>query len=228
MPSGPACYQALEGVLPWLPLVLALSVNSPYLEGRETGHCSSRAELLAELPRSGAPPVLGSYAGWEEYVARFVSLGLATDETTQWWDVRPSRRFGTLEVRMPDQPTAIELSGAFAALAQALCVAVLRLPPRPADPPGRGIYQQNRWAALHDGPRAELVHPDEDRLVAVPELAAELLELIGPAVRELGTEGLVAALDPGTCEADGQLQVGRSEGLRALCSALVAGTLGSR
>ena len=64
--SPEACFHALEGALPWLPLVLALSVNSPYLGGVETGLLSNRAVALAELPRSGAPPAFRSYGEWEE------------------------------------------------------------------------------------------------------------------------------------------------------------------
>ena len=132
MPGPEECLRALEGVLPWLPLVLALSANSPYLAGEETGLASARAEVLALLPRASAPPVFGSYAEWESFVERFVRIGLADGYTRFWWDIRPHPRFGTLEVRAPDQPTAVEHAAAFAALLQALCVTVLEgEPPRP-------------------------------------------------------------------------------------------------
>src|ERR671925_1952731 len=65
MPSADACMQALEGVLGWLPCVLALSANSPFLGGEETGLASARAEVLALLPRAAAPPVFAAYAEWE-------------------------------------------------------------------------------------------------------------------------------------------------------------------
>src|ERR1044072_7738016 len=125
MPGPDECMRALEGVLAWLPVVLAISANSPFLAGDETGLCSSRAEVLAQLPRAFAPPVFGWYADWEAFVERFVRLGLADGYTRFWWDVRPHPRFGTLEIRAPDQPTAVELTGAFVALLQALCVTVL-------------------------------------------------------------------------------------------------------
>ena len=182
MPGPEECMRALEGVLPWLPLVLALSANSPYLAGEETGLASARAEVLAELPRASAPPVFGSYAEWEAFVERFVRIGLADGYTRFWWDIRPHPRFGTLEVRAPDQPTAVENTAAFAALLQALCVTVLEgEPPAPAN---RGDYAQNRWAALRFGPRAELIHPDGERLVGVEELTHELLALVEPAARD--------------------------------------------
>src|SRR5205823_4148804 len=68
MPDPDACWRALEWILPWLPLLLALSANSPYLAGRETGLASSRAEVLAQLPRSGAPAAFRSYREWESFV----------------------------------------------------------------------------------------------------------------------------------------------------------------
>jgi glutamate---cysteine ligase / carboxylate-amine ligase len=224
MPSKEACFRALEAVLPWLPLVLALSANSPYLTGRETGLASNRAEILAQLPRAGAPPAFRSYVDWEAFTERFQRLGLIDDYRRLWWDIRPHPRFGTLEVRMPDQPTRLEVTAAFAALLQALCASVLAGPEPRYDPAERGVYQQNRWAALRRGPRAELVHPQRERLVPVPELAAELAELVAPAAAELGTSGLLQPILRGVCEGDEQLEIGRAQGLEAVCADLVLRT----
>jgi carboxylate-amine ligase len=217
MPGAEECMQALEGILPWLPLVLALSANSPYLAGEETGLASARAEVLALLPRAAAPPAFGSYAEWEAFVERFVRIGLADGYTRFWWDIRPHPSFGTLEVRAPDQPTAVERTAAFAALLQALCVTALESEPQSAN---RGDYAQNRWAALRFGPRAQLIHPDGSRLASVEELFGELLALVEPAARELGTAGLLGTLDPRTCEGDRQLATGRASGLQAVAAEL--------
>jgi carboxylate-amine ligase len=195
LPDPEACYRALEGILPWLPLLLALSANSPYFAGRETGLLSSRAPVLAQLPRSGAPPAFGSYAAWEEWIERLGRLGVAADDTRIWWDVRPAPRFGTLEIRMPDQPTSVALSGAFAAVVQALCREAVEGELRVAD---RGDYLHNRWTAMRYGPAAELIHPDGDRLELASELGRELLD-------RLGLDGV---LDPSRCEAHLQLEAG--------------------
>jgi carboxylate-amine ligase len=214
MPSAEACFHALEGVLPWLPVVLAWSANSPYFAGEETGLVSNRAEVLAELPRHGAPPAFRSYAEWEEFAERFIRLGLADDYTRFWWDIRPHPRFGTLEIRMPDQPTELERTVGFVALLKGLCDAVLERPPVPHDPAGRGMYQQNRWAASRFGLAAELVHPDGDRTARASDLATELSALAGGD-----------GLDPTRMEADRQLEVGRADGLEAVCADLVERTL---
>jgi glutamate---cysteine ligase / carboxylate-amine ligase len=224
MPSAEVCFAALEGVLPWLPLVLALSTNSPYLAGQETGLASNRAEILAQLPRSGAPPGFGSFEGWERFVTRFVTAGLADDYTRFWWDARPHPRFGTLEVRMPDQPTSLERTVAFIALLQALCAHYAGSENPPAD---RGAYQQNRWAALRFGANAELLHPTADRTAPVAELAHELLELLAPTTGALGTADLVAGFERPDPEGARQLEVGRARGLNAVCVDVVERTLGS-
>jgi carboxylate-amine ligase len=213
--SAEACLDALEAVLPWLPLVLALSANSPYLAAEETGLASTRAEILALLPRAGPPPVYGSYADWERFAERLVGLGLADSYTRIWWDVRPHPRYGTVELRMPDQPTRPEVTASFAALLQALVADV-----EPGQPADRGIYAQNRWAALRFGAAAELIHPDGTRLVAVSELLAELLDRLEPVARELGTLDRLAGLE-GLDQAGEQLRLGRSDGLPTLCKELI-------
>jgi carboxylate-amine ligase len=204
MESPEACMAALEAVLPWLPLVLALSANSPYVAGEDTELRSARAEILALLPRSAAPPVFAGYADWERFVQRLVELGLADEITRVWWDARPHPRFGTLEIRVADQPTRLETTGALAALLQAMASRLEA--DRPAD---RGLYAQNRWAALRFGHEAELVHPDGSRLVPVPELLAELAERVGSQA-------------PGVPDQAGeQLEVDRTDGLESVCRRLV-------
>jgi glutamate---cysteine ligase / carboxylate-amine ligase len=207
MPSAEECMTTLETILPWLPLVLALSANSPYLAGRATGLASNRAEVLAQLPRSGAPPVFDGYAGWERWTEDFIATGVAKDYTQLWWDVRPHPRFGTLETRMPDQPTAVETTAALVRLLRDLCAWALEHPARKAA--DRGVYQQNRWAAARLGPAAELIH--DGRALRPSELVAEL--------------PFDVTLDATRCEADAQLDAGDPH---AACVDIVARTWPSR
>jgi carboxylate-amine ligase len=207
MPDADTCFRVMETILPWLPLVLALSANSPYFEGRDTGMLSIRAEVLAFLPRRGAPPAFRSFGDWERFIERMTATGLASDYTSFWWDVRPHPRFGTLEVRAPDQPTSLERTASLVRLVRDLCAWALEAPAREHDPAERGVYDQNRWAASRFGPHGQLIHPDRDEALTVPELLAEL---------PVSTE-----LDGASCEADRQLEVGRADRLQAVCADLV-------
>ena len=204
MPSPEDCWRCLDAVAPWLPLVLALSANSPWFGGELTGMASNRAPILAELPRAGTPPPFRSYGEWEAWVERLVRIGVLEDYTRIWWDVRPHPALGTLEVRMPDQPTDVRLSAAFAALVQALCATALDGGARGGSP--RPDYVQNRWSAARFGVRAKLIHPDGSSFLPATELAAELLELVAPAAARLGSAKLLARIDPSGCEADMQLE----------------------
>jgi carboxylate-amine ligase len=210
MPDADACWRCLSGVLPWLPVVLALSTNSPWYAGELTGMASNRAPVLAELPRAGAPPAFASYAEWEAWVERLVALGVTQDYTRIWWDIRPHPSLGTLEVRVPDQPTDVRLSAAFTALLQALCAAALEdaLPESSAllGDHGRGDYVQNRWAAARFGPAAELLHPSGTRAARATELGHELLELLEPIAERLGSRDILRRIDPDRSEADLQLR----------------------
>lgn len=213
--SPEECMGRLEAVLPWLPLVLALSAGSPYLAGKETGLASTRAEILALLPRSGGPPAFAGHDAFVAFAESLVELGLSDDLMRLWWDVRPHPRLGTLELRMPDQPTRLAATAALAALAHALVAAA-----EPAwSPADRGLYAQNRWTAARFGAAAELVHPAGRRLRSVPELLDELLERVRPAAGRLGSADLLDAL-PGLDQAGEQLARGRREGLPALCERL--------
>jgi carboxylate-amine ligase len=192
MESFATCLETLEALVPWLPAVLALSLNSPWLDGEERGALSVRAARLLELPRAGAPPRLESPADWEAAIA-----ATGADYTRTWWDARPHPRFGTLEVRIADQPTSVERSAALAALLQAFCAAPL--PTR-----SRDGYLERRAAAANGSAATD-----------------ELLSLVEPAARELGTWDLVRVLRA-PVEALRQRETGRRDGLVAVVEELVA------
>jgi carboxylate-amine ligase len=196
MESFETCLRTLRQIRPWLPWLLALSLNSPFDTGVESGVFSTRAGRLLELPRGGPSPDFGSAEEWEAEIA-----ASGKDYTRSWWDARPHPRLGTLELRIADQPTTVDRTAALAALAQALCAA-----PPPADPVGRDAYLELRAAAARGLPRGENV-----------------LRLVEPAARELGTWELVEELYEAP-EATRQLEVGRRDGLEAVVADLVERT----
>jgi glutamate---cysteine ligase / carboxylate-amine ligase len=187
-----ACLRSLEGVLPWLPAVLSLSANSPFVDGAATGLRSVRAERLAELPTGGAPPVFRRWRDWELRTA-----GL--DYRRLHWDARPHPDYGTLEVRIADQQTDARRSAALAALVQALVRTAADVDAEPCD---REFYAERRARAS--------IEPSDDR-----ELAA-LAARVEPASRELGSWPLVRDLLASRPEAERQLEVGLPDVVRDL------------
>ena len=195
MPSREECLRALEGVLPWLPVLLSLSANSPYLEGEEAGARSGRAGRLAQLPRADAPPVFRSWDDWEAFTA-------GEDYTRMWWDARPHPRFGTLEVRMCDQPTELWRVEGLIALVQALAADASG---RDGEPYPRDEYRvRRREAAVRQEP------------------VDGLARLVEPVARRLGTWAPVRRVLAADGEADRQLEVGRAAGLRAVVDDVLA------
>lgn len=196
------CVRAHERALPWLPVVLALSANSPWFRGVETGLLSTRAEILATLPRSGTPPPFSSWAEWERMIERWQRAGVLERPTQTWWDARVHPAHGTLELRIADQPTDVALAGALVGLLHAL--ALWAATDERDVSSSRSDYHTNRFFAARFGPLARLIHPYEDRLVPVPELYRELVERIEPHV----DSALLGPIDPTTCEAYLQLAQG--------------------
>jgi glutamate---cysteine ligase / carboxylate-amine ligase len=210
MPDQDACLRVLELVLPWLPLLLALSANSPWFEGRKTGMISNRAEILGLLPRHGAPPAFEGWGDWEALMETFERAGIAHNYKVIHWDIRPHPSHGTLEIRMPDQPTSLAVSSRLIDLIWNLCRWALDQAPR--RPLSRVIYDQNRWAAARFGPRAQLIHPERESATDVPALYRELVDRIDAD----------PGLDPQTCEGDAQLAFDDS---RAAAADLVSRSL---
>jgi carboxylate-amine ligase len=152
LPDADTALRAFEGVIPWLPVLLALSANSPYAEGGATGLRSTRAERLLELPTGGTPPLLPDWAAWEE--------ATAGDDTRRHWDAWPRPEHGTLEVRVMDQQTDVRRSAGFAAIVQAVVAAVADGSPQPYD---RELYAARRAEAAR-------LPPDPAEVAALRDL----------------------------------------------------------
>jgi carboxylate-amine ligase len=170
-----------------LPLLLAISANSPFWRGRDSGFASTRSPQFQAFPRSGIPRRFESYADWVETVRTLIDAGAFPEPTFLWWDVRLQPRFGTIEVRIMDAQSTLLDVGALVALTQA--VARLEAHERHApeallDAPE--VIAENRFLAARDGVDAELIDPGARRRVPVRVLARELLAAARPHALELG------------------------------------------
>jgi carboxylate-amine ligase len=171
-----------------LPLLLALSSNSPFWEGRRTNLHSSRTPIFRAFPRMGIPP---HYGGWEIYsrrIEQMVRSGAIEDYTYLWWDVRPHPRLGTVETRIFDQATRLEDTAAFAALTVSLAhrFATLFDEGEPLVEQPWELIDDNKVRACIRGMEGELVDFNRERPVQAVEMAEGLLSEIDASARELG------------------------------------------
>jgi carboxylate-amine ligase len=200
------------GLRNWVPELLALSANSPYWQGRDTGLASTRIQVFDTMPRSGLPPRLASFAEFEQLVERGTSAGFFRDYTYLWWDVRPHPKLGTIELRVCDAQTRIESVTAIAALAQSLAATLAEK--RTTIQP-RTLVAENKWRAARHGLDAQLVDLSRDQPRPAREAIRELLELAAPAAERLGCSvelgEIERLLDRGT-GAEEQRRIHDSEG----------------
>jgi carboxylate-amine ligase len=137
-----------------LPLLLAVSANSPYIDGRDSGLHSARTQVFTKsFPRCGVPDAFGSWEAWANYVNLLVRTNSIVEFTQLWWSVRPHHDFGTVEVRVCDaQMTAPESDGLAALIVACVAQAAREVDAgqTPPDLPGR-LIEENMWRALRYG-----------------------------------------------------------------------------
>ena len=165
VPDPDTCLRAFEGVVPRLPRLLAACANSPYWDGADSGWRSIRSQILLEMPTGGTPPVLRGWDDWEAATRH--------DSTRRHWDAWPRPEYGTLEVRVMDQPTSVRRTAEIAAEVQ-------RLVREAAEADGEP-YDRNAYAAQRDAAGREGGGPEAERQLelgpedAVREIAAATL-----------------------------------------------------
>ncbi|MCU1508080.1 MAG: glutamate--cysteine ligase [Glaciihabitans sp.] len=156
----------INGLLTYYPHFQALSASSPFWAGEDTGYASNRAMMFQQLPTAGLPPQLGAWANYEEVVDDLTHVGVIDDHSELRWDVRPSPKWGTVELRVCDGVPSIEEVGALGALAQCL---VEDLSTRLDRDEPIGVLQpwfvrENKWRAARYGMEAVIIrnsHGDE-------------------------------------------------------------------
>jgi carboxylate-amine ligase len=180
-----------------VPLLLALSANSPFWRGQATGLRSTRTPIFRAFPRVGIPPWYEDFADWSRRIEFMVDSKVIRDYTYLWYDVRPHPNFGTVEVRAMDSQTRLEHTLGFAALIQAM-VKELAEHYEAGEQLSRYPYEmldENKWLAARHGLEGELVDLPERRRVATSELARRVIERLRPHAEELGSAPDFDALD---------------------------------
>jgi glutamate---cysteine ligase / carboxylate-amine ligase len=176
-----------NGMRVHVPLLLALSANSPFWRGQVTGLQSTRTPIFRAFPRVGIPPRYEDFDDWSRRMEFMVESKVIRDYTYQWYDVRPHPNFGTVEIRAMDSQTRVEHTLGFAALIQAM-VKELAEHYEAGNQLSRYPYEmldENKWLAARHGLDGDLVDlPKRDR-VPVPELARRVMDRVRPHAEEL-------------------------------------------
>jgi len=206
--------KVMNGLLPHLAPLLALSASSPFWRGEATGLMSSRQMVFSALPRSGPPPRFNDYADYAEVVGQLERTGCIGDYTHIWWDVRPHPRLGTIEIRICDAVTRVEDAVALAAYCQALVKQMSEHYDAGEEIPSyhRILTTENKWLAARyglDAPIMDLATGKRNRIPVAKAVRRTVKDLM-PHARELGSdrelEGIFELLERGN-SADRQLRI---------------------
>jgi glutamate---cysteine ligase / carboxylate-amine ligase len=173
----------------FLPHILALSANSPFWMGMQTGFQSYRSKVFERFPRTGIPDVFANWSEYETFVNLLVKTGCIDNGKKIWWDIRPHPYFSTLEVRVCDIPMRLDETMAIAALIQATVAMLYKLHASNKSyriyP--RALISENKFRASRYGLDGKLIDFGKEEEVPVRDLMMEYLELIDPVVDELGS-----------------------------------------
>jgi len=171
----------------FLPHIFALSTNSPFWKGRNTGFKSYRAKVFDRFPRTGIPDYFSSHGEFQSYVDTLVKTRCIEDASKIWWDIRPHPKYPTLEFRICDIPLTVNETIAIAALCQAIVAKLYKLISQNL---GFRLYRrlyinENKWRASRYGINGDLIDFGKKREVNTHELIYELLDFIDEVVDEL-------------------------------------------
>ncbi len=175
-------------IMPFLPLLLALSTSSPFWQGRRTGLMGYRLAAYGELPRTGLPDLFADPADYRAYVDTMVAAGAIKDASYLWWAIRPSDRHPTLELRIADSCTRLDDTLAIAALYRCLVRHLLLRPAfnRDLTAASRAIAAENLWRAQRYGIHGGLVDEASRSMRSVPSLLEDLVARLAEDAQALG------------------------------------------
>lgn len=184
MPDEGAAIRVFNGVRRHLPLLVALSANSPLWFGTDSGFASARFFLVRSFPRRAVPRAFRDFEDYASTVERTIEAGALDDYTFVWWDARLHPRLGTIELREMDAQSRIEDVAALAALVQSLCL--YEREEGTADWPPPEAIAESSFRSSRDGVKATILHDGAMRPAG--EVARLMLRAVAPHARDLGCE----------------------------------------
>jgi carboxylate-amine ligase len=194
VPDAEDALKVLNCLREAVPLLLALSANSPFCQGEETGFASTRTVIFQGFPRTGAPRRFGTYGEYVDAVDALLSSGAVPEPSFLWWDARLQPTLGTVELRVMDAQSTIADSAALIAFVQSLARLALE-DDEAAAPSTPEVLAENRFLAARDGIQARLIDPGARRLVPARTLVGELAERCRPHAAALGCSNELEQLE---------------------------------
>jgi carboxylate-amine ligase len=188
----------IDRIRVWLPVLIALSANSPFWQGRDSGYASYRSQVWRRFPTAGPTEQFGGVAAYRGRVAALLATGVPLDEAMMYFDARLSHRYPTVEVRVADVCLLASDTVLLAGLVRALVETAVRAWKRgdAARPVPAELLRMASWRASRSGVEGELLDPYSARPRPAADVVAALVEHIGPAARDLHDEdALLAGLD---------------------------------
>ena len=173
----------------FLPHILALSTNSPFWRGDNTGLKSYRAKVFDKFPRTNIPDAFSSYSEFEGFVNLLIKTNCLDNAKKIWWDVRPHPFFNTVEVRVCDLPMCADETLAIAALIQATCAKLFKLHTQNQDfrQYSRALIMENKWRAVRYGLDGKLIDFGKQIEVPIRELILEYLDFVDDMIDGLNS-----------------------------------------
>ncbi|MFC6986746.1 carboxylate-amine ligase [Streptomyces cirratus] len=195
LPDRDLAVQVSNHLRPWLPLLVEMSANSPFCDGRDTGYASWRSVIRLRFPALGPPPYAKSFEDYSRHAAAMAEAGGMSFADLPFWDIRPHPHLPTLEVRCMDVPADPADSAALAAITRALVVTSAHTVSRgeAAPHPSAELLRCAYWHATRDGWSGHGPDALTGQILPAPARGARLLEHIRPALEEHGDTGTVAA-----------------------------------
>jgi carboxylate-amine ligase len=189
-------FQILNEARYFLPHLLALSSNSPFWLGRNTGLKSYRTKVFERFPRTGIPPVFPTPAEFDEFVRILVATNSIDNGKKIWWDLRPHPFFETIEFRVCDVPMRLDETVAIAALVQAICVKLFELRQKNLGfrSYSNALILENKWRAARWGIDGKLIDFGKESEVPFRLLMEELFEFVDDVVDGLGSRSEVESI----------------------------------
>ena len=204
--------QIMNAARYFLPHILALSANSPFWQGMDTGLRSYRCKVFDKFPRTNIPDLYSSWSEFENYVNLLIKTNCMDNAKKIWWDIRPHPHFPTLEFRICDIPMRVDETIAIAALCQAVVAKLYRLHEQNLSfrHYSRALIMENKWRAARYGLGGKLIDFGKQAEVPVRDLIYEILDFVSDVTAELDSKEEIAyitrILDEGS-GADRQLRV---------------------